>query len=92
MRSPIRVHDLAQDDISVLSAGIRVGATGFRMQSELLPSACMVELPSKPHSGMSASVGGMVKRLNLGLCRVSWEPAYSRPAKCIQVCIWSWDS
>ena len=26
-------------------------ATGLRTQSELLPSACMVELPSKPHSG-----------------------------------------
>src|SRR6185437_4761705 len=27
------------------------------MQSELLPSACRVELPSKPHSGMSARAG-----------------------------------
>lgn len=25
--------------------------TGFRTQSELLPSACLVELPSKPHKG-----------------------------------------
>src|SRR5882757_6297504 len=31
--------------------------TGFRTQSELLPSACMVELPSKPHRGSCSSVG-----------------------------------
>src|SRR5580698_9245230 len=28
------------------------------MQSELLPSACMVELPSNPQLGISARVGG----------------------------------
>src|SRR5580658_8086456 len=33
-------------------------ATGLSTQSELLPSACMVELPSKPHLGRSARVGG----------------------------------
>src|SRR3954466_6256639 len=32
-------------------------ATGLSTQSELLPSACRVELPSKPHSGSCASVG-----------------------------------
>ncbi len=32
-------------------------ATGFSMQSESLPSACSVELPSKPHSGSSSRVG-----------------------------------
>src|SRR3954469_17445695 len=32
-------------------------ATGFSTQSELWPSACMVELPSKPHSGSCSSVG-----------------------------------
>src|SRR6266699_5836307 len=31
--------------------------TGFSTQSELWPSACMVELPSKPHSGSCSSVG-----------------------------------
>src|ERR1700693_1573045 len=31
--------------------------TGFRTQSELLPSACMVELPSKPHKGSCSSDG-----------------------------------
>src|SRR5213592_2027773 len=31
--------------------------TGLSTQSELLPSACMVELPSKPHSGSCSSVG-----------------------------------
>src|ERR1700716_567183 len=31
--------------------------TGFRTQSELFPSACRVELPSKPHSGSCSSVG-----------------------------------
>src|SRR5271170_2005034 len=33
-------------------------ATGFSTQSELLPSACMVELPSNPQLGRSARVGG----------------------------------
>src|ERR1700733_14120506 len=32
-------------------------ATGFSTQSELWPSACKVELPSKPHSGSCSSVG-----------------------------------
>src|SRR6266705_901211 len=31
--------------------------TGFSTQSELWPSACMVELPSKPHNGSCSSVG-----------------------------------
>src|ERR1700687_4546149 len=32
-------------------------ATGLSTQSELWPSACMVELPSKPHSGSCSSAG-----------------------------------
>src|SRR5206468_5046090 len=32
-------------------------ATGFSTQSELWPSACMVELPSKPQSGSCSRVG-----------------------------------
>src|SRR5215475_13631620 len=32
-------------------------ATGFRTQSELWPSACMVDEPSKPHNGSCSSVG-----------------------------------
>src|SRR5215831_21372038 len=32
-------------------------ATGFSTQSELWPSACKVEEPSKPHSGSCSSVG-----------------------------------
>src|ERR1700676_1233252 len=39
-----------------LPSGYR--ATGFSTQSELLPSACMVELPSNPQLGISARVGG----------------------------------
>ncbi len=42
-------------------AGSGKSATGFRTQSELLPSAWRVELPSKPQSGSSSSVG---KRAN----------------------------
>ena len=38
-------------------AGSGKTATGCSMQSELLPSACRVELPSKPHIGSSSSVG-----------------------------------
>src|SRR6266852_7617830 len=32
-------------------------ATGLSTQSELWPSACRVELPSKPHSGSCSNVG-----------------------------------
>src|SRR5665213_2248120 len=46
-------------------------AAGFRMQSELLPSACMVELPSKPQLGMSARVGGCPNSLRRVLPRSS---------------------
>src|ERR1700761_1410286 len=46
-------------------------ATGFRMQSELLPSACMVELPSKPQRGRSASVGAVANSLIVVLPRSS---------------------
>src|SRR5262245_40500017 len=44
-------------------------ATGFSTQSELWPSACMVELPSKPHSGSCASVGKLSKSLSWVLPR-----------------------
>src|SRR5882724_2979250 len=40
-------------------------ATGFSTQSELWPSACRVELPSKPHSGSWSSVG---KEANSLIC------------------------
>src|SRR3984957_17997076 len=46
-------------------------ATGFRMQSELLPSACMVELPSNPQLGKSARVGGCSNGLSSVLPRSS---------------------
>src|ERR1019366_7541842 len=46
-------------------------ATGFRIQSELLPSACIVELPSKPQSGRSARVGGFSNDLIVVLPRSS---------------------
>src|SRR5882672_1862217 len=38
-------------------------ATGLRTQSELCPSACMVELPSKPHNGSCSSVGKLSNAL-----------------------------
>src|SRR5258708_29560019 len=41
------------------------------MQSELLPSACMVELPSKPQLGRSARVGGCSNALSSVLPRNS---------------------
>src|SRR5271157_3628141 len=41
------------------------------MQSELLPSACMVELPSKPQRGISARVGVLSKLLICVLPRSS---------------------
>src|ERR1700733_4401797 len=49
--------------LSTIDASLRLAsgyrATGFSTQSELLPSACMVELPSKPQLGRSARVGGV---------------------------------
>src|SRR6266853_7058883 len=44
-------------------------ATGLSTQSELFPSACMVELPSKPHSGSCSSVGNESNSLILVLPR-----------------------
>src|SRR5579862_3492084 len=44
-----------------LASGYR--ATGFSTQSDFLPSACMVELPSKPQRGRSARVGGFSNAL-----------------------------
>src|SRR5580704_8518191 len=44
-------------------------ATGLSMQSELCPSACLVELPSKPHIGSSASVGKVSNSLTWVLPR-----------------------
>src|SRR3984957_15189566 len=52
-----------------LASGYR--ATGFSTQSELLPSACIVELPSKPQFGRSESVGGFSNALRRVLPRSS---------------------
>src|ERR1700676_1794455 len=52
-----------------LPSGYR--AAGFSTQSELLPSACMVELPSKPQLGRSARVGGCSYALSSVLPRSS---------------------
>src|SRR5580658_10192698 len=41
------------------------------MQSDLLPVACMVELPSNPHKGRSARVGDLSNSLILVLPRSS---------------------
>ena len=41
------------------------------MQSDLCPSACIVELPSKPHRGRSASVGAVANSLIVVLPRSS---------------------
>jgi hypothetical protein len=50
-------HDFAHHQSAIGARGIRIQATGFSTQSELWPSACMVEEPSKPHSGSCSSVG-----------------------------------
>ena len=50
-------------------AGSGNSATGLSRQSELLPSACLVELPSKPQSGISSSVGGLLNAFTLVLLR-----------------------
>ena len=43
--------------IAFARPGSGKSATGCRKQSELEPSACRVELPSKFHTGRSSSVG-----------------------------------
>ena len=50
-------------------AGSGKSATGWSMQSELWPSACRVELPSKPHCGSSSSVGNVSNDSTLVLPR-----------------------
>src|SRR3984957_365263 len=52
-----------------LASGYR--ATGFNTQSELFPSACIVELPSKPQLGRSAKVGAWSNTLIAVLPRSS---------------------
>src|SRR5882724_13396813 len=47
----------------LVRAGSGNTATGFSTQSELWPSACCVEEPSKPHSGSCSSVGNSAKSL-----------------------------
>src|SRR4051812_39870199 len=47
-------HSTRAPLMRVLSGKTR---TGLRTQSELLPSACLVELPSKPQRGSCSSVG-----------------------------------
>ena len=46
--------------IPLVRAGSGKSATGCRRQSELEPSACWVELPSKFQIGSSSSVGATV--------------------------------
>ena len=41
-------HSTSAPLVRAASGKMRIG---FSTQSELRPSACMVELPSKPHSG-----------------------------------------
>src|SRR5215213_7475526 len=47
-------HSTSAPLVRSLSGKMR---TGFRTQSELRPSACMVELPSNPHNGSCSSDG-----------------------------------
>ena len=43
--------------------GVGIDRDGLSMQSELLPSAWRVELPSKPHIGSSSSFGKLSNSL-----------------------------
>jgi hypothetical protein len=47
----------------LVRAGSGYTDTGFSTQSELRPSACMVDEPSKPHSGSWSSVGNVSNSL-----------------------------
>jgi len=58
VRRAVGHHDLAHHQCAVLSGGVGIRReTGWRTQSELWPSACRVELPSKPQFGSSSSFG-----------------------------------
>ena len=50
-------------------AGSGKTATGFSRQSESLPSAWRVELPSKPQSGSSSRVGRLANSFTCVLLR-----------------------
>src|SRR6187200_2602965 len=50
--------------------------TGFSTQSELRPSACIVELPSKPQSGSCSSVGKLSNSLIWVLPRIFGTGVY----------------
>ena len=51
---------------AILAGGVgEHDETGLSTQSELLPSACWVELPSKPHKGSCSRVGKPVVLLDL---------------------------
>ena len=45
-------------------------ATGFRIQSESLPSACLVELPSNDQSGQSFNLPEKFRRISVLLLRL----------------------
>jgi hypothetical protein len=62
----ITSHMTSAPSLRVVSGKI---ATGFNTQSELLPSACRVELPSKPQLGRSASFGKLANSLICVLLR-----------------------
>ena len=53
-------HITSTPSVRAPSGNTRIG---FRTQSELLPSACSVELPSKPHSGRSSRLGNALYSL-----------------------------
>ena len=55
--------------IPLTFAGSGKRATGLSRQSELLPSAWRVELPSKPHIGISSRVGSLPYSLTFVLLR-----------------------
>jgi len=62
--------------------------TGLSTQSELEPSACMVELPSEaPQRKAASSEGKLFEFLQLRLATQIWQPACTRRAICIRAYI-----
>jgi len=64
--SPSGQIDFAQDQDSVFPGGIRIAGHRFENAIRGVPSACRVELPSKPHVGSVGPVRWFVEIFDQG--------------------------
>ena len=69
----VRHHDFAHHQRAVGARGVRIDGDRLEHAIGVWPSACMVELPSKPHSGSCSSVGKRVEVFELRLAAQIWH-------------------